>query len=569
MISATQALVIGNGAYTEPLCLNNPARDAAAVAAAFIELGVNVTSAVDFPYERLLSTIDLFLSQVNLPTVTVSILYYSGHGIQDNDINYIVPIDFEDPTGYGANRLISIQSVIDRMVNATSIRIVLLDACRTGTDFKQVVAAGTRGIEVDRAFKLNNMVVPTQGLAEIKAASDTFIAFAAGPGQVARDSIDGRLLSPFTGALVKHLTSVDLPLSNLTSRVRQEVLDETKQTQRTWDQSSLRVPYYFNPGSLLLFVGNLMALIGLMISTVIYSLVLASRELTVGWVGAALVLPIASFLILMSGTQSVYGRLRGTNYEPSESSLRRNVLGSLTKGVIGGFLGSLACSLFLSVPYYWEWSRQVEPPETFGQLYLEITYATIFAACVLGALTLSGALICLSSLREPTSYRARSSRILLGSASGGVAAGLIVAPVLTWYFGTMSDRPVMTPGLLLPGSIVGSSLLVFTIINFDLDRLSFRRVWTSAFASFVALLAGIPVALLIFGPLYLGGVVDAVIEFLEANYDSVRTLLAGGAIYGAPVGLILGVVIGVAVILTQAWSGKPVLTEGHSNKPTT
>ena len=96
MISATQALVIGNGAYPGRLKLNNPVGDAAAVKAAFVELGIDVTCAVDFPYNELLSTIDLFLSQANRRTVTVSILYYSGHGIQDKDINYIVPIDFED-----------------------------------------------------------------------------------------------------------------------------------------------------------------------------------------------------------------------------------------------------------------------------------------------------------------------------------------------------------------------------------------------------------------------------------------------------------------------------------------
>jgi hypothetical protein len=560
MTSATQALVIGNSAYPGGLNLNNPARDAAAVKAAFVELGIDVTYAVDFPYDDLLSTIEKFLSQVNRSMVSVSILYYSGHGIQDDNINYIVPVDFKDPTGPGVNRLISIQSIIDRMVNATAIRIVLLDACRTGKDLKQVVATGTRGIEIDRTFKLDNMMVPTQGLAEIKVASDTFIAFAAGPGEVARDGIAGGLLSPFTGALVKHLASVDLPLSNLTSRVRQEVLDETGQTQRTWDQSSLRVPFYFNPGSLLLFVGNLMALIGLIISTVIYSLVLTSPGVTAGWVGAALALPVASFLILMSGTQSVYGRLRGTTYGVRRPSLRRSVLGTLKKGATGGFLGSLACSLFLSAPYYWVWSRAMEPPETFGQLYLEITYGTAFAACVLGACTLTGSLICLSTRGEPTSSLARFSRVLLGSALGGVVTGLIVAPCLTWYYGSIPDRPEMTPWLLLPGSIVGSSLVVFSIINFDLERLSSRRVWTSGFASLCALGAGIPVAFLIFVPLYLFGIVSAVTRFLEANYDNAQGLLEGGAIYGAPVGLVLGLVIGFAVILTQAWSRKPVLT---------
>jgi hypothetical protein len=33
----------------------------------------------------------------------------------------------------------------------------------------------------------------------------------------------------------------------------------------------------------------------------------------------------------------------------------------------------------------------------------------------------------------------------------------------------------------------------------------------------------------------------------------------GGAVYGLPVGVVLGTVIGAAVILTERWSNKPVL----------
>jgi hypothetical protein len=470
-----------------------------------------------------------------------------------------VPIDFTDPNGSGVNRLISIQSIIEKMISATSVRIILLDACRTGTDSKEAITAGTRGIEIDRTFKLDNMTVPTQGLAEIKAMGDTFIAFAAGPGEVARDSIGGSLLSPFTGALVKHLPSVDLPLANLSSRVRQEVLRETGETQRTWDQSSLRFPFYFNPGSLLLFVGNLMALIGLVISTVIYSMVLSSPQITWNWIVAALALPLTSFLILMFGTQTVYSRLRGTTYETRDASLAGSATDTFVKGVTGGFLGSLVCSLFLSVPYYWEWSLRMEPPETFGQLYLEITYGTISAACMLGAFTLTGALVAVSWRRTKPSELGNKTQILVGSSVGGVVTGLVVAPWLTWYIGRIRDRPEMTPWLLLPGSLLGSSLLVFSIINFDLERLSTHRARTSALASVCALLAGIPVALIIFVPLYLVGIGDAVTNFLRANYDNPVGLMEGGAIYGAPVGLVLGLVIGCAIILTQSWSGKPVL----------
>jgi hypothetical protein len=558
MASATQALVIGNGAYPGRLHLDNPPRDAAAVINAFKDLGVDVTEVIDKPYENLLASIDDFIAIANQPHIQTSILYYSGHGIQEEEINYIVPIDFEDPNDSGKKRFISIQSVIDKMIQATSVKIVLLDACRTGKRERQTIAEGTRAIEVDRDFKLNGIKVEIQGLAEIKAKGDTFIAFAAGPGQVARDSIDGSPLSPFTRALVKYLPSVDLPLSNLTGRIRQEVLDETGQEQRTWDQSSLRYPFYFNPGSLLLFVGNLMALVGLMISTVIYSLVLTSPKLNSGWVVAALALPVVSFLILMFGTQTVYGRLRGTNFEPEAPSVGKGVKDTLIKGVTGGFLGSVGCSLFLSVPYYLEWLRVGTPSESFGQLYLEITYATIFAACVLGALTLTGALLAMVWPAEASKLDAKA-RVLGGASLGGVLTGLIVAPLLTWWFGMIYDRPEMKPWLLLPGSIVGSSLLIFSIVNFDLERLSLHRAGTSAWASICALIAGAPVAFAVFAPLYWVGIGDAVTTYLEANAENPIGLMKGGAVYGAPVGLVLGLVIGFAIILTQRWSGKPVL----------
>jgi uncharacterized caspase-like protein len=309
VVASKQALVIGNGAYPDRLTLASPKNDAEAVSKELMNLKIDVTEIIDKPYSSALTAINKFIDKVNLPTSTVSILYYSGHGIQMDDINYIVPIDFQDPSRGDRSRLISVQSIVDRMTSATAIRIVLLDACRTGKDVRSII--GGKGVEIDKDIYFNDVPVPPPGLAEMKATGNTFIAFAAGPGEVARQGIAGSPLSPFTRALVKHINSVDLPISNLTARIRQEVLEETGDTQRTWDQSSLTVPFYFNPGSLLLLTGNMMALGGLVISAMIYSLVLLSPEISLKWIGAALTLPVASFVVLIVGTQGVYSRLRG------------------------------------------------------------------------------------------------------------------------------------------------------------------------------------------------------------------------------------------------------------------
>ena len=73
------------------------------------------------------------------------------------------------------------------------------------------------------------------------------------------------------------------------------------------------------------------------------------------------------------------------------------------------------------------------------------------------------------------------------------------------------------------------------------------------------MVAGIVAAGVVFTPLYVIGVVDAIRARLEGNMDDAGLLLAGGAVYGVPVGIVLGLVIGVALVLTEKWSKKPVL----------
>jgi hypothetical protein len=160
---------------------------------------------------------------------------------------------------------------------------------------------GGKGITADKAFFVNDKQLPPSGLAEMQTKSDTFITFAAAPGGVAYDGLRQESLSPFTQALVKYLDIVDLPLANLSSRVRQDVLNKTNGQQRTWDQSSLMSPFYFSPGSILFFTGNFLAVIGLVVAVLIFTLVFATGR------GVGLDSSIDSATILLLGRTVIRG----------------------------------------------------------------------------------------------------------------------------------------------------------------------------------------------------------------------------------------------------------------------
>ncbi|TBA29353.1 caspase family protein [Rhizobium ruizarguesonis] len=82
MASRTQALIIGNGAYEGDLRLDSPPKDANSVAACFGDLGIEYDLVLDATFEQATEAVKSFLERVARPTTEVSILYYSGHGMQ-------------------------------------------------------------------------------------------------------------------------------------------------------------------------------------------------------------------------------------------------------------------------------------------------------------------------------------------------------------------------------------------------------------------------------------------------------------------------------------------------------
>ncbi|WP_342148226.1 caspase family protein [Methylorubrum sp. SB2] len=558
------ALIIGNSKYNGSDYLANPINDAKEIGKTLTRLGFDCTVLYDLSRDDMISEIDLYISRLEKSKNTISLFYFSGHGIQVYDQNFLVPIDFqiEDKV---TNRLIKVQPIVDRMSEHSDIRLIMLDACRNNPDAQKVEQAeGLLDITNTRSMYVGGKEVKISGLAKMKSDRNTFIAFAAAAGDFAYDGSGN--LSPFTEALVRNIESVDLPLSNLMIRVRKEVFAITQNKQKTWDHSSLEAPFYFNPGSLILYTGNIMAIIGLAISFCIYSLVLGSHDSSAIQIALTSLLPISALGVLLYGMQSVYSRLRGNIEYKDERrwTIQDHITLSAQKGIIGGFLGAILGSFWISVPYYYEWQKEyqyftnVEKPASLGFITTEIAIATTFVASLLGTL-------CIMFTRLTFQYKKTSLvstrtwfRTLLGSSAGGTISGIIAAPFLMAYFGRLS-RPPVTPEFLLPGAVFGSSIIIFSIVNFDYESLSLRRIVKSGAASVAALIGGAIASIVVFGPLYLLGIVQKVTESLENNFHHFPTMLAGSIAYGTPVGFVLGIVIGLAIVFTEKWSSKPIV----------
>jgi uncharacterized caspase-like protein len=85
------ALVIDNADYTGAAKLVNPTNDAAAIAGLFRQVGFEVVERTNVGIRELRQTIDNFSDLAR--NADVAVVYYSGHGIEVDGLNYLIPVD--------------------------------------------------------------------------------------------------------------------------------------------------------------------------------------------------------------------------------------------------------------------------------------------------------------------------------------------------------------------------------------------------------------------------------------------------------------------------------------------
>ncbi len=82
----------------------------------------------------------------------------------------------------------------------------------------------------------------------MKSGEGTLIAFATGPGQTALDGQEGTN-SPFTRALIAHITTPGVEIQQAMTEVRAQVNEETNKGQLPWGHTNLIGSVYLNPAA--------------------------------------------------------------------------------------------------------------------------------------------------------------------------------------------------------------------------------------------------------------------------------------------------------------------------------
>lgn len=225
------ALVIGMSKYQQVPRLANPSRDAEAIASLFRKAGFDVVdNERDLGISELRRVIREFseLSQ----NADVAVVYYAGHGIEVDGINYLVPTDAKLLSDFDVeDETVSLDRILKALETTKRLRLIILDACRDNP-FNRTMKRSIASRSVGR------------GLAKVEPTmSDTLIAFAAKAGAVASDG-EGQN-SPFAAALVKYLAEPGLDLRLAFGRVRDDVLKSTANRQTV----CLRISRWRHDGS--------------------------------------------------------------------------------------------------------------------------------------------------------------------------------------------------------------------------------------------------------------------------------------------------------------------------------
>jgi Caspase domain/Jacalin-like lectin domain len=228
------ALVIGNSNYQNAPALPNPQRDAATVASSLEKVGFQkVTLETNLGREQIVGALRIFAKEAE--NADWAVVYYAGHGIEAEGINYLIPIDAKINTDRDIGlEAVPIGQVLNSAEQARALRLVILDACRDNpfaNQMKRTLTAASRSV--------------SRGLAQIEPDPGTLVIFAAKAGETALDGDGGN--SPFVTAFVRDIQVPGVEVRRLFDNVRDDVMDMTGRRQQPYSYGSVpgRQDFYF------------------------------------------------------------------------------------------------------------------------------------------------------------------------------------------------------------------------------------------------------------------------------------------------------------------------------------
>jgi hypothetical protein len=229
------AFVVGNGAYKNVAQLPNPPIDAKSMAGVLRNVGFEVVEGTNLTRDKMTERLLEFGNKAQ--GADVAVFFYAGHGIAISGTNYLLPVDadIKSEMDVKLGAAINIDLTLDQTMSDAKVKLVFLDACRDNPFAAKIKSnSATRSVSVQ------------SGLAEMKSGEGTLIAFATGPGQTALDGQEGTN-SPFTRALMAHITTPGVEIQQAMTEVRAQVNQETNKGQLPWGHTNLIGSVYLNP----------------------------------------------------------------------------------------------------------------------------------------------------------------------------------------------------------------------------------------------------------------------------------------------------------------------------------
>ncbi|MCC5637210.1 DUF2610 domain-containing protein [Nostoc sp. CHAB 5844] len=224
------ALVVGIDDYPEdPLRL--PVSDAKLVKRELESVGFEVTLVINPTIGNLTEARDAFVRKIDSSGDNVTALFFfAGHAVQFDGHNYLIPAKSKLLSASGKAAFIDLAmdaqlGILNYLSESKASQVIfVLDACRNNP-----FNPGHRGSGGAGLAKMN--VNP--------GGPDTFILFAASPGQVAFDGDPGASNSPFSEAFAKAISQPGSSLPTVYEQVNEQVRKITDGRQRPYQEGVL------------------------------------------------------------------------------------------------------------------------------------------------------------------------------------------------------------------------------------------------------------------------------------------------------------------------------------------
>jgi hypothetical protein len=220
------ALVIGNSSYQRIPGVPPASADADDMAQTLRNLRFDaVTVKKDLNGDALISEIARF-TRAEVQPGDLALVYYSGHGGQVGEENYLLPVDYEPPSEdelveRRAYKMSRVRDALER-TNAR-VRVLIFDACRNSP--------------------VTTSKAATSGLRAMDGKPEgTLIAYASAHNQVAR--YDGSRNSFYTSELLAEMRQPGADLKGIFERVQNRVYERTGHQQTPYLYGFLSGPLY-------------------------------------------------------------------------------------------------------------------------------------------------------------------------------------------------------------------------------------------------------------------------------------------------------------------------------------